>query len=68
MKKKALRGIIEVIYCCGALWLCAGCGTFRWGERTGDDWQEISEDKQYESHFWPDTKPKRSMQDPRWTP
>lgn len=47
------------------MWLCAGCGTFRWGERTPGDWAEITADKETERHFL--FKPTRDLKDPRWT-
>jgi len=63
MKKKVLRGVI--IFCLGTMRLCAGCGTFRWGERTPGDWAEITADEEYERNFL--FKPTRDLKDPRWT-
>jgi len=51
-----------------ALLLCSGCQSFRWGERTSQDYEELNRTKQAESHYWPALKPDRSMLDPAWTP
>jgi hypothetical protein len=67
MKRKSLRGSITFIICCTVVSFGSGCGTFRWGERTTDDWDEITKDQAWESHYWADFK-KRGLQNPRWTP
>ncbi len=50
------------------LFLNTGCQSFRWGERSSQDLDDLNQTKIAESHYWPALKPDRTLQDPAWTP
>jgi len=66
MKCTALNRCIKVAFFCIPILYCAGCQSFRWGERSGRDLEEVIKEKEAESRYW--MKPDRSLQDPLWTP
>lgn len=68
MKPNALNHDLQLALVCIPIFLCAGCQSFRWGERSIQDLEELTATKETESRYWPEFKPERSLQDPAWTP
>lgn len=50
MKRRYLRSVFELAFYLGVLALCAGCQSFRWGERTSDDLADTARVREVYSH------------------